>query len=349
MSAIFVGVVLSLVAGILNGSFATPTKYVRKWEWENIWPVWAVVGMFIFPWIIVLATIPHSGELYGDVGAHQIFLLTLFGAGFGLAQIFFGLGIAAVGIALNFAIAIGISTALGSLVPLVFQHANTILTPQGEFILLGVLLTLIGIALSAIAGREKEKQFRLALPPSENAQVAGKDKKRMSFATGLTFCILAGLGSPLGNFGLAFCTPTVNRAVELGASITNKYNAVWAPLYTASLIPYLIYCIYLWRKHHSFRLFAAPGTGVYWFYGIAMGLLWMGSSAIYGIGAARIGDMGPVLGWPLFMSIIIITSSAWGLFMGEWKGAGKKSANAMILAVVFLILGFVTLAYSGTL
>ncbi|MGH9448308.1 MAG: L-rhamnose/proton symporter RhaT, partial [Terriglobia bacterium] len=277
-----------------------------------------------------------------------LWLLGLFGAGFGLAQIFFGLGIAAVGIALNFAIAIGISTAFGSLVPLAFQHANKIFTPQGEFILLGVLLMLIGIVLSAVAGQEKEKQVRRGLPPGEEVQKAGTSRKKMSFGTGLTFCILAGLGSPLGNFGLAFCTPTVNRAVELGAKVTNKYNAVWAPLYTAALIPYLIYCIYLWRKHHSFRLFAAAGTGIYWIFGIVMGLLWMGSSAIYGIGAARIGDMGPVLGWPLFMSVIIITSSVWGFLMGEWKGAGKRSANVMILAVVFLVLGFITLAYSGT-
>ncbi|HEV2489808.1 MAG TPA: hypothetical protein VGT03_08365, partial [Candidatus Acidoferrales bacterium] len=83
--------------------------------------------------------------------------------------------------------------------------------------------------------------------------------------------------------------------------------------------------------------------------GIVMAALWMGSSAIYGVAAARIGDMGPVLGWPLFMSIIIITSSSWGYLTGEWQGAGRKSANSMITAIVFLILGFVTLAYSGSL
>jgi L-rhamnose-H+ transport protein len=346
MPAMFVGVILSLVAGILNGSFAAPTKYLKKWQWENIWSVWAVVAMFLFPWTIALLTIPHSGELFGHLGAGQIGLLALFGVGFGLAQIFFGLGIAAVGIALNFAIAIGISTAFGSLVPLVFQHSEKIFTAQGELILLGVVLTLVGIVLCAIAGREKERQFRLTF---EEVGTETGSKPRLSFGTGLTFCILAGLGSPLGNFGLAFCTPTVNRAVELGASVSNKYNAIWAPLYTASFVPYLIYCIYLWRKNHTFGLFGVPRTRINWLYGVVMGVLWMGSSAIYGIGAARIGDMGPVLGWPLFMSIIIITSSAWGFFTGEWKGAGKKSTSAMALAIGFLILGFITLAYSGTL
>ena len=338
------GVILSLVAGVLNGSFATPTKYARKWQWENIWSVWAVAAMFILPWLLVLATIPHAGTLYASISTRQIVLLSLFGVGFGLAQIFFGLGIAAVGIALNFAIAIGISTAFGSLGLLILRHPERIHTRQGEFVFIGVLIMLVGIVLSAFAGREKEKRLRSSAAPAGDAST-----KTISFAAGLTLCILAGLGSPLGNFGLDYCSSTVQRAVELGASLTNKYNVIWAPLYTASLVPYLIYCIYLWRKNRSFRLFGEPGTGINWLYGVVMAALWMGSSAIYGIAAARIGDMGPVLGWPLFMSIIIITSSIWGVLTGEWKGAGRKSANAMILAIVFLILGFGTLAYSGSL
>ena len=65
-------------------------------------------------------------------------MLVAFGLGFGLAQILFGLGIAAVGMALNFAIAIGISTAFGSLLPLLIQHRERIFTPQGHMIFLGV-------------------------------------------------------------------------------------------------------------------------------------------------------------------------------------------------------------------
>ncbi len=344
MAAVFLGGVLSIVAGVLNGSFAAPTKYAKKWKWENIWSVWAVVAMFLLPWALVFATIPHAVSFFENTPLDQWRLLIFFGIGFGLAQIFFGLGIAAVGIALNFAIAIGISTAFGSIVPFLSQHSEKTFTPEGYFFFLGIILMLIGIVLSAVAGREKEKQLRLSAAQSQDAPT-----KRMSFAAGLTLCILAGLGSPLGNFGLAFCTPTVHRAIEMGASLTNKYNVIWAPLYTASLVPYLLYCGYLWRKNRSFHLFKAAGTGINWFYGTVMAVLWMGSSAIYGIAASRIGDMGPVLGWPLFMSIIIITSSVWGFLTGEWKGAGRKSANAMMVGIIFLILGFVTLAYSGSM
>jgi hypothetical protein len=116
MTNVASAVALALLAGILNGSFATPMKYAKVWKWENIWAVWAVVGMFLFPWLIVFLTVPNMSAFYNGVDARQILLLVGFGVGFGLAQIFFGLGIAALGIALNFAIAIGLSTALGSLI-----------------------------------------------------------------------------------------------------------------------------------------------------------------------------------------------------------------------------------------
>jgi L-rhamnose-H+ transport protein len=344
MSGVSIGVILSAIAGVLNGSFAVPTKITHKWRWENIWSVWATWAMFILPWVLTFITIPHTVSFFEHTPAGQWSLLILFGLGFGLAQIFFGLGIAAVGIALNFAIAIGISTAFGSIVPFFSQHADRVFTGEGLFFFVGIFLMLAGIVVSALAGREKERQLSLAM-----AAKANPSEKRMSFAAGLTLVILAGLGSPLGNFGAAFCTPTLQRAVEIGASPVWQYNVIWAPLYTASLVPYLIYCIYLWRKNHSFGLFGIPGSKVYWLYGFFMAALWFGSTAIYGVAMSNIGKMGPVLGWPLFMSVIIVASSAWGFITGEWKGAGKKAVNSIILAIALLIVGFCTLAYSGTL
>jgi len=80
-----------------------------------------------------------------------------------------------------------------------------------------------------------------------------------------------------------------------------------------------------------------------------MGLFWFGSTVIYGAITALLGKMGPIVGWPLFMSAIIITSNVWGLATGEWKGAGSKALNAMLGSIFFLILGFVALAYAGRL
>lgn len=340
----FLAVGLIIFAGALNGSFAAPTKYARQWKWENIWSVWSVWGMLILPWALVFATVPHAVSFFRHTPADQWLLLVLFGIIFGLAQILFGLSIAAVGIALSFAIAIGISTAFGSIVPFFSQHADKVFTWEGSFFFAGIFLMLAGIVVSAAAGLEKERQIQMRV-----AAAVGSPEKKMSFAAGLILCVLSGLGAPSNNFGAAFCTPTIQRAVAMGTSPTNEYNVIWAPLLTAALAPYLIYCLYLWRKNRSFHLFAAPASGINWVYGFVMAALWMGSTAIYGVAMSRIGNMGPVLGWPLFMSVIIVASSGWGFLTGEWKEAGRKAVKIMILAIALLILGFCTLAYSSTL
>jgi L-rhamnose-H+ transport protein len=344
MSNVPLAVALALLAGVLNGSFAAPMKYARNWKWENIWSVWATVGMFLFPWLIVYLTVPDALGVYQQAGARPLLLMVGFGFGFGLAQIFFGLGIAALGIALNFAIAIGLSTALGSLVPLVALHSEMVLTTKGIVILLGVALVLVGIVFCAVAGRHKEKAMQSsALEPPDGAG------KKMSFKAGLIVCILAGVGSPLINFGLAFGAPLISRAAQLGVSPRSQANVIWAPLVTAALVPYLTYCVYLLKKNKTAHLFLQPGTAIYWIYGAMMGILWFGSTVIYGAVTAELAGLGPILGWPLFMSSIIITSNVWGFVTGEWKAAGKSALTAMLTGILFLILGFVTLAVSGRL
>ena len=344
MSNVPLAVGLALLAGILNGSFATPMKYAKYWKWENIWSVWAVVGMLVFPWFMVHVTVPHVVGFYQQAGVREILLLVGFGVGFGLAQIFFGLGIAALGIALNFAIAIGLSTALGSLVPLVTLHSEMIFTAKGMVIILGVMLMLVGIVFCAVAGRHKEKAMQ-----SSTQEPAEGITKKMSFKAGLIICILAGLGSPLINFGLAFGAPLISRAAQLGVSPRSQANVIWAPLVTASLVPYLIYCAYLWKKNKTAQVFFHPGTAINWVLGAMMGVLWFGSTLIYGAATAQLAGLGPILGWPLFMSSIIITSNVWGFVTGEWKTAGQKALTTMLVGILFLILGFVTLAVSGRL
>ena len=339
MSDVAFGVVLSLVAGIINGSFAAPTKYSKQWKWENIWAVWAVVALFILPWSFGMVTIPNLLAIYGDAELRPLLLLIGFGIGNGLAQICFGLGLAAIGLSLGFAIAIGISTALGSLGPLVILHPELIPTAKGMTIIGGVLLILAGIVVCAIAGRMKE----VALHPGAGAPQASGGVSMKKFI----YSILAGVLSPTTNFALAFGGPLLANATEHGVGETIKTGVLWPPFLAATMVPYLAYCAHLWRKNDSFKLYSLSGTGHYWLFGLIMGLLWTGSLYMFGASATYMSTLGPILGWPLFMSIIIITSNVWGFATGEWKGAGSKPVSFMLGGIVFLILGFVTLAVAS--
>src|SRR5437588_1127520 len=259
---------LALGAGILNGSFATPTRFMVRWKWVNVWALWAVFAMFILPWTIAFSTVPHLFASYQTADVRRAFLLViLFGAGYGIAAICFGLGVDALGIALNFAIALGTATVVGSAIPLLWFHSGSIFTRQGFVIEAGIAMITIGIVLCGIAGRSKERDQASQLSASGRPRSSG-------FAKGLALALVAGAGSAFQNFGLAFGVPLLHRAAELGAPQSYQANVIWAPLLSATFIPYVFFCARLWKKYHSWSLFFAPATASYWLFGFLMGALW---------------------------------------------------------------------------
>lgn len=340
MTDVSFGILVALLAGVVNGSFAVPTKRMTRWNWENIWAVWALVALFVAPWLFALITVPKLLGFYRGVNPSLLLLLIGLGLGVGLAQIFFCLALATAGLSIGFAVTVGISTAIGSLVPLVLLHA--LFTPKGLMVVVGVVLIVVGTAVCGLASHRKEKEH-------SDAERQALVMRGTSFGRGMVFCILAGVLSPLLNFALAFGTPFLARAAQLGVSPASQTNTIWPPVLTATLIPYLAYCNHLWRKNKSFRLYALAGTGSYWFMGAVMGLFWMGSLVLYGAASTRMAAMGPVLGWPLFMSTIIISANAWGFATGEWKTARRRTVFVMLAGVLFLVLGFCAVAVGSKL
>ena len=214
MSDVSLGVLIALAAGLVNGSFAAPTKYTTRWKWENIWAVWAVVALFITPWLLAFLTIPDLPGFYRNTSAGFILMLAAFGFGVGLAQVFFGLALAAVGLSIGFAVTIGLSTALGSLVPLVLLHPAEVRTPQGATVIAGVALILIGTGCCGLASSRKSRDAGLGTP------AAAGPRSGQRFSAGLLLCILAGALSPLMNIALALGSPIMSRAAKLHISPT---------------------------------------------------------------------------------------------------------------------------------
>ncbi len=344
MNDVIAGVLLALTAGVVNGSFAVPIKYMPLWKWENVWALWAVAAFFVTPWILAFATIPKLFDFYRATDPGILLLLTAFGLGVGLSQVFFGLALAAVGLSIGFAVTIGLSTAIGSLVPFVVLHRDALFTSRGLAIVAGVASILIGTALCGLASSHKEKERQAA--EARNGQEAKPTKK---VGAGLLLCILSGLLAPLSNFALAFGASLAHRAATLGVGQAYQTNVIWPPLLTATLVPFLAYCFYLWRKNRSWSLYSLPGTRPYWLLGVIMALLWTGSLVFYGSASTHLAAMGPVLGWPLFMSVVIMTSNGWGFATREWKGVSRGPVGIMLTGLVFLIVGFCVIALASKL
>lgn len=147
-----VGIGLVILAGLLNGSFAAPMKRMPAWRWENSWLIFAVTGLIVFPWIITLATIPHVGEVYAAATSATIWKVVLFGIAWGVGSTLFGIGISRVGMALGFAIILGITASFGSLFPLAVLHPEELHSKRGEALIIGTAIMMAGLIFLALAG-----------------------------------------------------------------------------------------------------------------------------------------------------------------------------------------------------
>ena len=83
---------------------------------------------------------------------------------------------------------------------------------------------------------------------------------------------------------------------------------------------------------------------MHWLLAAVMAVFWFGSTLLYGIGASQLGIWGPILGWPLFMSLIVIAATTLGMVTGEWKGSGPLPIRIQWTGVTVLVLAIFILA-----
>ena len=268
-ATVWFGLVLTLFAGLLSGNCMLPMKFVKRWAWENTWMVFSVVSLIILPWALGLALVKDLSAVYASLPASAFVAPLLYGAGWGIAQVLFGLSIVRLGMALGYAIIIGLGAMLGTLVPLLVQHGAVAGTSRGLLIFCGIFVMLLGIAVSAAAGRMREAE-----QPVRTAQG--------SYASAVLLAVICGLMAPMINYAFAFGQPIADAAIRSGTSATSASYAVWPVGLLGGFVPNAIYCFYLLSRNGTWANFR---TG--WIsdgrYGIAMGVLWLSAVAIYGV------------------------------------------------------------------
>jgi L-rhamnose-H+ transport protein len=330
MNSAIAGILLLVIAGIMNGSFTLPMKFTRQWAWENTWLVWTIWALVIFPPVMTVLTVPHLHAIYSAVPATVIITVAACGAGWGISQVFFGLAVDSVGIALAFSVILGISAAVGALVPLFQSRSHGAFAQRDIFVLAGIALIAIGVGICAVAGRRREAALGQKVDPG-----------KASVMRGLLYCTISGVGSALVGIGLWLGGSIGAVAEKFGASTTWSPNAIWLPLMMAGGIPNLIYCIYLVNKNRTAGRFSKPGTGSYFILAGIMGVFWFGSTLMYGI---AVRPLGTAVAWPIFMSLIVIVASFLGVLTGEWREAGKRPLQIMYGGVAVLIVAIIVLS-----
>jgi len=335
----WLGTTVIFVSGALNGSFALPMKYTRLWKWENTWLVFAASALLIIPWLLAAGFVPHLGDVYRGVPTRALLAPLVFGFLWGIAQVTFGLGISAVGMALAFAVVAGLSCLSGALVPLLVLNPADLLRPRGILLLISMPILFAGLVLYRMAGRRREKEQSPAGSAARNAA--------MTFMTGLAICIFTGIFGSNINLGFAFSGRILEKAVALGAVPVTSTYASWALVLGTGFIPNLLYCFLLLSRNGTWPLFLRPGWARETSLAIGMALLWLSGMVGYGIGATLVGKYGTSLGYTLFITAMILSSNFLGILTGEWKATSPATRKALAAAVVVILISVLVLNLGG--
>ncbi len=205
------GVLFHWMGGLASASFYVPYRGVRRWSWEIYWLTGGIFSWLLAPWFFVSVQTADLGGVLsatpGSVWGWCIF----FGALWGFGGLTYGLTMRYLGLSLGMAVVLGLSTAFGTLLPPLVAgdfHEKLIATTSGNVILAGILLTLLGIAVVALAGRMKEREMS---PEHAQAAIAEFD-----FARGIRVAIFSGIMSSCFAYGLAAGEPVKALSAAAG-------------------------------------------------------------------------------------------------------------------------------------
>jgi len=328
------GVFLVMVAGLMSGTCMLPSKFVRGWKWENVWLVFSVVSLVIIPWILAFIFVDHLSETYRALTLQQLAVPILLGAGWGVAQILFGVSVKRLGLGIAYAIIVGLGAVLGTLVPLFVQQRALAKEHALILILSGVVVMSVGIFLTAWSGQIKER----AVAIHESAS-------HRSYLAAIFLAVLCGLMAPMLNYSFAFGQDIAKSAVVLGNQPVHAAYAVWPIALAGGLIPNVAYSLSLLAKNRTWSLFRSTPPDL--LRSSLMGVLWMGAFALYGMSATYLGALGTSVGWGLLQIFMIMTATLAGVLTGEWKHAGRSAKVLLGSGIAGLTVAIVLLAVSS--
>jgi L-rhamnose-H+ transport protein len=336
----------------------TPQKKVRGWAWQTYWLAQAFICWLVLPLVVAWLTIPQLTTVLELAPASAMRNSFLLGMAYGIGGTAFGIAIRYVGFSLTYAIAVGISCVLGTLLPpIVNGTLNEVLSGEGSsYLVAGVFMGAVGIFLSGLAGRSKEKDLEKlqevgtllrGLPERSEEKDTEKQvtKTDFSLVKGLPLCLLAGVLSALYGFSLEQGKPISDIAAQHGAG-NFQGNVVYIFSNTGAFITTMVYCLYLHMKEKTFRQYGSTGRaglGLNYLMSLLTGLLWYGQFFFYGLGHVRMGKY-KFTSWAIHMIMLVLFSAVTGLILKEWKECSAPAKRLLAASLIVLITAVLLLA-----
>ena len=333
---IVIGLLIIAIGSFCQSSSYVPIKKVKDWSWESFWLVQGIFAWLIFPVLGAQLAVPEGQSLVGlylDNLSRSMWPV-FWGILWGVGGLTFGLSMRYLGVALGQSISLGTCAGLGTilgpvLLNIFFPELNA-LESLTFAVILGVVVTLVGIAVIGVAGAMKSSSLS-----EEEKKQAVKD---FNFPKGLTIALLAGFMSGCFNVGLEF-----GKDINFGELTEPMFRTLPATLLVTlgGFITNAVYCFYQNSKNHSWSDYGKSGVivnnllfcalaGLLWysqFFGLSLGKGFLTSSPVL-----------TTLAFCILMALNVVFSNVWGIILKEWKGCSRSTIMVLVLGLAILII-----------
>lgn len=328
-----IGLLIIALGSFCASSSYVPIKKVKQWSWESFWLVQGIFAWLVFPFLGALLAVPEGStllQLWAEGGAP---MAIFYGVLWGVGGLTFGLSMRYLGVALGQSIALGTCAAFGTIFP-VMLRGESLFEGTGLVLLLGVCVTLAGIATIGYAGSLRAKGMS-----EEERKVAVKD---FALTKGLLVALLCGLMSACFALGLDAAAPIKEAALAQGV------DALYAGLPAIFLITgggfvtNAIFCFYQNAKNKTgkeyFNISGSVFVNNILFCALA-GVLWYSQFFGLEMGKSFLSEA-PILlafSWSILMALNVTFSNVWGILLKEWAGVSKQTIATLVVGLLVLI------------
>ncbi len=379
----FLGVIFHWIGGFCSATNFIPFRQIKRWSWEVYWIIQGFAAWIVAPTVLACIFVPHPYAILQQVfhtNPHDVEYAFLFGVLWGIGGITFGLAIRYLGIALGYAIALGLCAFFGTLVPPVYHRQITTLFHQtsGEFILFGVFVCIVGVAVNGAAGYSKEQE----MTPEVKLEAGERD---YNFPKGIAIAILAGFMSSFFAFGLDAGKPIADLAkaqliagghLDLWANLPVLIVVLWGGFTTN----FIWSAILIFQNRSAKQFFGEPGVNpmraaatsgdtlvdfdpldpstydrlapatliANYIFAAMAGVIWYFQFFFYSMGQTKMGKY-DFSSWTLHMASIIIFATLWGLVLKEWHGTSTRTKLLVTCGLCLLVGSTIVVGYGNYL
>ena len=333
---ILIGLIIIAVGAFCQSSCYVPINKIKDWSWESYWIVQGVFAWLLLPLLGAFLAVPEGHclcELITDTPSFNIWMTILLGVLWGVGGLTFGLSMRYLGVALGQSIALGTCAGLGTimgpvLLNVFFPELNA-LSSLTFAVILGVAVTLVGIAVIGVAGSMKAASLS-----EEEKKAAVKD---FNFPKGLAIALLAGFMSGCFNVGLEF-----GKDINFGDLTPDMYKTLPATLLVTlgGFVTNAVYCFYQNSKNKTWGDYAKTSVwGNNALFCLLAGALWYSQFFGLSLGKGFLTESPTLmtLAFCILMALNVTFSNVWGIILKEWKGCSQKTIAVLVVGLIILV------------